>query len=204
MGNSALHIAASSGHATTLPNALGYNALHLAARQGHREAARELLMHSRFPRKAVNATTKEDGTTALHLSVRFGHLALVLLLLQSERFDAICHLTAGDRRTALHLGAKSKSREIIAALLKSKRFTAEAVNVGDASGRTALHIMVEAGDLIAVWLLRESGKFRMLEARSKPHGTALDLARKTGNMTMIHLLQPWFHEPSVGSSSAQI
>ena len=191
LGNSALQTAASSGHASvvhallnhsrftamTLHNALGHNALHMAACKGHPAAARELLMHSRFPRQAVNAVTTEDGATALHVSVQSGHLALVLLLLQSEDFNTVCHHTAGDHRTALHLAAKGRHHEIIAALLQNKRFEMEAIDIGDTSGHTALHIMVESGDLIALRLLKESGKFRVLETRSKQHGTALDIAR---------------------------
>ena len=68
----------------------------------------------------MNATTHVDNATALHVAVRSGHKAMVSLLLQADRFDAVSSQTAQDGHTALHLAAKAGFPEIIAAVLKSK------------------------------------------------------------------------------------
>ena len=193
LSGTALHTAAFHGYvdvvhlllshtrfiASALPNDLGQSALHLAASKGHTEVALMLLeSHDHFPRQAVNATTAVDNATALHVAVRSGHEAMVSLLLQADRFDAVCSQTATDGHTALHLAAKGGSREIIAAVLKSKRFSTDAVNAVDRVGRTALHLMVARGSLVGVQLLRESEKFSNLGARSERHGSALDVAKR--------------------------
>ena len=126
----------------------------------------------------MNATTHVDHATALHVAVRSGHKAMVSLLLQADRFDAVCSQTAQDGHTALHLAAKGGFPEIIAAVLKSKRFSTDAVNAVDRAGRTALHLMVARGSLVGVQLLRESEKFSKLGARSERHGSALDVAQR--------------------------
>ena len=193
VSGTALHTAAFHGHAdvarlllshprftsSALPNDVGQSALHLAASQGHTQVARTLLgSHDDFPRKAVNTTTPFDNATALHVAVRFGHDAMVSLLLQADRFEAVCNQTATDSHTALHLAAKSGHPEIIAAILKSTRFTSEAVNAVDRVGCTVLHLLLEKRNFVGVQLLRESKKFCEVGARSKRHGTAVDIAAR--------------------------
>ena len=62
------------------------------------------------------------------------------------------------------------------------------------AGRTALHIMAEKGQLEAVKLLRDSGKFSAASVRissSNDSRTALDIAKGRRDTEMIALLEAW-------------
>ena len=167
MGSTALHIAAFFGHAdvvqlllasrrftaSSLANGSGLNALHLGAMQGQHQVVEVFLASFKFDRSAVNAITPDDGSTALHLAVQFRRLSVVSLLLENKRFSSVRKATANGH-TALHLAAACPSDGMVAALLNSDRFTTEVVTATNSSGRTALHIMAEKGQLEAARLLR--------------------------------------------------
>ena len=204
LGSSALHLAAHSGHDSVVQSLMqsgrmscmessnrnGLTALHEATVQGHEGVTRALLGCSQFPDTAVNAVTTGDGATALHLAVRLRHLGVVRAVLQSSRFHAACNATQIEQRTALHVAiASGCNSSAVGALLDSRNFRSEAVNAADRSGRTALHIAAERGDLAAAKLLLQSRKFAVPAASSHRAGTALQIALQHGNQDMVELLQ---------------
>ena len=65
------------------------------------------------------------------------------------------------------------------------------------TGRTALHIIAEKGQLEAAELLRASGKFSPAAVRlsiSNANRTALDIAKGRRDTEMIALLKAWMSQ----------
>ena len=48
-----------------------------------------------------------------------------------------------------------------------------------------------SGDVAAVELLQEVGKFTRPDVRNQRHETALDIAKRRGDESMMQLLQSW-------------
>mmetsp|Transcript_88111 Transcript_88111/g.138141 ORF Transcript_88111/g.138141 Transcript_88111/m.138141 type:complete len:316 (-) Transcript_88111:58-1005(-) len=115
-------------------------ALHMAASMGHAEICEAILTLS--PYHCAADVTNRIGATALHMAAREKRTAACLAILRRSEFNAI---NARDARgfTALHWSAHQASGDICQAVLARDDFTAVADT--DLKGRTAMDIAKEFG-----------------------------------------------------------
>jgi ankyrin repeat protein len=115
-------------------------ALHMAASKGHAEICEAILTLS--PYHCAADVTNRIGATALHMAAREKHIAACLAILRRSEFNAV---NARDARgfTALHWAAHQASGDICQAVLGRDDFTA--VADCDLKGRTAMDIAKEFG-----------------------------------------------------------
>ena len=162
-------------------------ALHSAALGGHVEAARQLLVATRFPSSAVNAVDKE-GSSALHYPAGFGHCEVMGELLNSNRFTSVNSRNLLGS-TAIHAAAFRGQVHALQILLSSSRFTAS--SLPNSSRQTALHLAAMQGHCEVVKVLLESDRFDDSAVNATTLGagkTALHLAVQLRHVSVVRLL----------------
>mmetsp|Transcript_82435 Transcript_82435/g.241961 ORF Transcript_82435/g.241961 Transcript_82435/m.241961 type:complete len:232 (+) Transcript_82435:407-1102(+) len=117
------------------------SALHLAASAGHAEVCDAILAHGPAEVTAANAVNRINST-ALHMAARKGHTAVCLTILNHSEFTAV-NLRDARGNTALHWAAQQARGDICEAVLKRGDFTA--VDAKDLKGRTAMELALELG-----------------------------------------------------------
>jgi hypothetical protein len=155
-GNTALHVAATRGHAALAAlicarapalaatrNRFLDTPLHCAAKSGHREVAACLLSKMRAGGSAAAAALRATnclGATALYEAVRSGHAGMVGLLM-AEAPELACVCVANDGGVSpLYLAATIGSVDIVRALLRPlPDGTPSPASAAGPDGRTALH-----------------------------------------------------------------
>jgi ankyrin repeat protein len=158
-GNTALHLAASRGHAevTALlcekaPSLVATRnrgldtPLHCAAKAGHWRVAACLLSAMRAGGEEATAALRARnclGATALYEAVRFNHVALVdLLMAEAPELSAV---TTENGSSPLYLAASLPSRRIVQAIIRpSLDGTPSPASYSGPEGRTALHAATAA------------------------------------------------------------
>lgn len=155
-GNTALHVAATRGHAALAAlvcarapalaatrNRSLDTPLHCAAKSGHREVAACLLSKMRAGGSAAAAALRATnclGATALYEAVRSGHAGMVGLLM-AEAPELACVCVANDGGVSpLYLAATIGSVDIVRVLLRPlPDGTPSPASAAGPDGRTALH-----------------------------------------------------------------
>lgn len=129
--------------------AAGLTPLHMAAIYGSTEAAAILINN---PLIDVNVKTTDTGTTVLQYAAANAPLALVKLLVESNKGIDI-NATAADGATALQGAAAAGKTDVVEYLISKK---AQA-NTADVNGITPLHDAAKAGNVEIVKLLLAEG-----------------------------------------------
>ncbi|XP_022241744.1 ankyrin-3-like, partial [Limulus polyphemus] len=195
----ALHLAADSGHAKVVrdllkagaspseENADGNTALHLAAKQGHLGVLEEL-------KTAVNwkIKSKKTGLTALHVAAIHGRSDFVREMLTqvpaailsdppSEENSAL----DDDGYTPLHLAAQFGRENVVRMLLNSDGVRTDTPTT--TKGTIPLHLAAQGGHMSVVGLLLSRGT-ELLQATDRIGRTPLHLAAANGHKDMLGLL----------------
>lgn len=185
-GSTALHMAATYGHAVVVQHLIsnranvmkedfrGYTALQCAAEGGHQEAF-EVLLANKARYTAVDCC----GTTVLHSAVQGGNWAIIKRLL-----DLGCDLKAvsGLGQSVLHFAARGGSLEIMARLVA----LGADVYAKDADGSTPWHVAVELGHWDIVERLMALGI--NVDERNNAGSTALHSVAKSGKVEAVEFL----------------
>ncbi|EAZ04161.1 hypothetical protein OsI_26303 [Oryza sativa Indica Group] len=169
-GNTALHVAATRGHAALAAlicarapalaatrNRFLDTPLHCAAKSGHREVAACLLSKMRAGGSAAAAALRATnclGATALYEAVRSGHAGMVGLLM-AEAPELACVCVANDGGVSpLYLAATIGSVDIVRVLLRPlPDGTPSPASAAGPDGRTALHSAATTSKEIAQEIL---------------------------------------------------
>ncbi|CAN6211840.1 unnamed protein product [Urochloa humidicola] len=156
-GNTALHLAASRGHAglaalicerapslAATRNSCLVTPLHCAAKAGSRDVATCLLSTMGAGGDAETAALYARnwvGATALYEAVRHGHAAVVDLLMAEA--PELASLATGEGFSPLYLAASVDSLQMVRSLLRpSQDGTPSPASYSGPEGRTALHAAV--------------------------------------------------------------
>jgi ankyrin repeat protein len=193
-GATALHMAASNGHAKAIKvlaaneaniNELdedGFQAIHQAAKEGHADALCVLI-----EAKADPETPAMRGVRALHMASRYGHLNVVELLIEQK-----CQLRSlgDDGEQAIHHAAEKGHDAVVKCLVKANAN----VSIANAKGQTPLHLAAEnrhAG--VVATLLEEGADSNAVDENKK---TPQDLAKANGHKNCVSVLKAFSPAPS--------
>ncbi|CAL5083280.1 unnamed protein product [Urochloa decumbens] len=194
-GNTALHLAASRGHAK-LSELLCEKApslvatrnrgldtpLHCAAKAGHREVVACLLSAMRSGGEETVAALRARnclGATALYEAVRYRHAGLVDLLMTEA--PELSSFTTEDGFSPLYLAASIDSLEMVKAIVRpALDGTPSPASYSGPEGRTALHAATVATREIAQEMTREILKW-------EPQGPAWLTKVDSSGRTPLHL-----------------
>ncbi|XP_055531768.1 uncharacterized protein LOC129722390 [Wyeomyia smithii] len=176
-GQTALHLAAESGHTAIIKllvaakanvdasNASKRTALMLSSYEGHPDAVEYLIT------KTINVDAVDSyGQTALHLAASCGHFVVHDWCYNEEEYLAVA-------------GSKKPAYSAVVKLLLTKNPNLEAA---DFDGLTALHLAVKSDHLQIVTQLIAAGA--RINARGGFEQTALHLAVKTGRVAILQRL----------------
>ncbi|CAN6168266.1 unnamed protein product [Urochloa humidicola] len=193
--NTALHLAASLGHAEVAAllckkapalvakrNQSLDTPLHCAAKGGHREVVDCLLSAMRAGgEEAVAALRARNrlGATALYEAVRHGRADVVDLLM--TKAPELSALTTEDGSSPLYLAASIDSPQMVRSLLRpSLDGTPSPASYSGPDGRTALHAAAFAKEGIAEEMTRQILKW-------EPEGPALLTKVDSSGRTPLHI-----------------
>nr|XP_032825471.1 ankyrin repeat and death domain-containing protein 1A-like isoform X1 [Petromyzon marinus] len=156
-------------------------AIHLAAKSGHMLSLEHLL--EKGPGRTLDFVNSQNanGNTALHLAAEGGHLECVRMLLDCE---AICDINAlnNESMNALHMAAKH-GHEQIAKLLIDETIDINAISTKQAS---PLHLAVQNNyPIIVTFLVEAEANINLVDCRNQ---TALHIAAETGFQESADLL----------------
>uniref|UniRef100_A0A0E0ECE8 PGG domain-containing protein n=1 Tax=Oryza meridionalis TaxID=40149 RepID=A0A0E0ECE8_9ORYZ len=184
-GNTALHVAATRGHAAlvcaTAPalaatrNRFLDTPLHCAAKSGHRDVAACLLSEMLRAGGAASAAlpllraTNCLGATALHEAVRNGHAGVVALLMAEA--PELASVANDGGVSPLYLAATVGSVDIVRALLRPlPDGTPSPASAAGPDGRTALHSAATTSKEIAREILDWKPEGRTLLTKADSSG----------------------------------
>uniref|UniRef100_A0A671MZU0 Serine/threonine-protein phosphatase 6 regulatory ankyrin repeat subunit C n=1 Tax=Sinocyclocheilus anshuiensis TaxID=1608454 RepID=A0A671MZU0_9TELE len=199
-GRTAVHLAASCGHADILSNLLsaadhshphdpitdrhGYTPAHWAAYHGHEDCLDVLL--------ELKPCSIQEGNpfTPLHCALINGHSGSAELLLESSVCNSLVNIRDAKGRTPLHAAAVA---EDMAGLQLVLRHGAD-INAVDHSGRSALMVAADNGQSGAVALLlhRAKADLSLLDVNKN---TALHLACSKAHEMCAMLILKEIHNP---------
>jgi len=193
------------------PNRHGYTPLHFAASTGRDDMVLDLLHAGADP----NKKDKTEYLSPFHYAVYNDHLACVNNLIQAGA-DVVSLLE--DGRSSIHLASRLPNADILSRLLIAGAnihvntldgrgyaplhlaYSVDAirllvssgsdVNLKNYLGRTALHLLVDIGDVLG---LKEALQVLLtlgvdLGVRDNYGETALDIAKRKGHRNVIGLL----------------
>ena len=189
-GNTALHLAAVSGHGAVALVLLdrqddlsvdartrdGHTALCLAAKHGHNGLVLQLL--------GARADVRSDGRTALHFAAESRRYDVLMTLLNDGGADI--NSCTGDSQSVLVSVAENGDYDVVLRLLQQEAD----VNAPGRFGRTALHVAAKDGEgkVVSQLLKRDAN----VNARTEDDETALSLVASAGHSDVVlELLQKW-------------
>lgn len=193
-GATALHMAASNGHASSIKllceneacigevDEDGFQALHQAAKEGHTDALLVLLEC-----KADVEAPAMRGVKPLHMASRYGHADVVKALIDEK---ASIRATGENGDTATHHAAEKGNDAVLKMLIAAN------ANVGcvDNSGKTPLHLAAENRHAGVVATLLEEGASSEVEDNDKK--TPMQLAHANGHKNVMSVLKAFSPPPS--------
>lgn len=192
-GKNVLHVAVESGLISIVRSLLnfkfgldlsernwrGETALHVAARGGHNDIVSELLQTD-IPTRALDA----DNMTALMRAVERKHLSTVSLLQGVEAVPTEDYKSRAAHslwgRSVLHWAAEDGAN------LEKYLLDTSRVNSKDDVGRTALHLAVKSGNLVAVQqLISATADIELVDESDR---TPLHYAAQAENLDVLEAL----------------
>jgi len=193
-GATALHMAASNGHAKAVKlladneaniqelDEDGFQAIHQAAKEGHADALCVLM-----EAKADPEVPAMRGVRAMHMASRYGHLNVVELLIQEK---TQLRSLGDDGEQPIHHAAEKGHDAVVKHLIKSNAN----VSVANAKGQTPLHLAAEnrhAG--VVATLLEEGADGNAVDENKK---TPQELAQANGHKNVVSVLKAFSPAPS--------
>ena len=166
----------------SIPDQDGTTALHFAASKGHAEVIRALIAAN------PDAITKTDknGWTLLHFAASKGHTKIVEALIAANPNPA--HLLAQDSNgdTPLSLAAGAGHTEVARLLIKANK---DAISITDKNGHTPLHFAASEGhkEIVEALIAANSNPAHLL-AQDSNGDTPLSLAAGAGHTEVATLL----------------
>lgn len=178
----------------------GETALHLAARSGHLQTVEALCR--RWPGEHAAAIIERNGFTALHVAVENENVEIAKILM--DHHPQITTVRTEDCRTALHLAAARGHVAMVRLLLE--RFSAEDLQATDMGRETALHMAAQSGSEGAVQLLLQRLPPAQIGADSThvPHFRAISSAVHCGNEAMVQMLVNRYPQKQLGDLHHEI
>lgn len=197
LGETALHLAAKSGHVKVLhtirssdwrfcSKTNGLTGLHIASNCGQTEFVAEMLrckVSGGIRSEKSTIDLKSDyGLTPLHLACRNGHEGVVRMLLNSAgvQVDSVSEI---NKTIPVHLAAQG-GHLLVAGLLISR--STDSLTKADSQGRTALHFASSHGHRDMVGLLIGQGS--PINCQDNKGWTSLHYASKHGFLDVVKLL----------------
>jgi|GEM_PF-1725813 len=194
-GTTALHFAASKGHAEVIraliaanPDAItktdknGWTLLHFAASKGHTKIVEALIAAN--PNPAHLLAQDSNGDTPLSLAAGAGHTEVARLLIKANK-DAIS-ITDKNGHTPLHFAASEGHKEIVEALIAANPNPAHLL-AQDSNGDTPLSLAAGAGHTEVSRLLIKANK-DAINITDKNGHTPLHFAASEGHKEIVEAL----------------
>ncbi|CAM9571834.1 unnamed protein product [Lampetra fluviatilis] len=198
-GQTALHLAADSGHPSVVAlfverhpalvavaDGRGRTCAHIAAARGSAPVLRQLLRHHRPGVTAVRS--QASGSTPLQLAAAGGHAEAVRILLEAGASPAA---EDSEGMAAIHLAAKHGHTGVLEALKQRFPFNVTSTK----TGFTALHVAARFGQVDFAREMLASVPAAAESARPNPVNVAAgrDAAQESG-LTPLHLAAQAGHE----------
>ncbi|GLJ05961.1 hypothetical protein SUGI_0029180 [Cryptomeria japonica] len=191
-GETALYVAAESGHMDILAELLNYtdeevaevktrlgcHALHTAAKHGYLDAVRALL--ALWPGLATTADC--TNCTPLYSAATQGHVEVVAELLAVN--ERLLKVAKSNGKTALHSVVRRGHLEVLRVLLAKDR---EICGRRDNKQQTALHMAVKGSNVEVVRELLRIGP-EVLNLQDRKGNTALHVATRKGRLGIVREL----------------
>ncbi|GMF22608.1 unnamed protein product [Phytophthora lilii] len=147
------------------------------------------LILDRYPKEITSRKAEWNQKAALHYSVASLELPTTIKLLELRGFDLLAE--DENKQTPLHLAAAGGDEVVCRLLLQklqSNTAKATAIDVPDIHGRTALHLAVINGHVLAANMLLAAGA--SLDIRCHNGLTALLYAAKCNRLAILIALHP--------------
>ncbi|KAM0946495.1 putative ankyrin repeat-containing domain, PGG domain, ankyrin repeat-containing domain superfamily [Dioscorea sansibarensis] len=192
-GETALYVAAESGHvevvceilkvsdmqAAAIKASNSFDALHIAAKQGHAGVIKELL--SSFPPLAM--TTNIGNSTALDTAAAQGHIDVVNLLLGTDA--SLAKIARNNGKTVLHSAARMGHVEVVKTLLSKDPGLGMRT---DKKGQAAIHMAVKGNNVEMIMELLKPDPSLVINLQDNKGNTPLHIATRKGRPEVLRAL----------------